>query len=170
MKRRFGRAALSAIRPLFVWIAAALVLTLTPGAAIARDLPDGGMTVNDVVGWLQGIGYSAEIVADKDGAQHVRTSVGGTNFGVYMFDCKDGRCGSIQFSAGFATHGAFDTSRMNQWNLDSRWARGYFDSVNDPWVEMDVDLTPGGTYELLNDELATWKGTLARFTNRFALK
>jgi hypothetical protein len=170
MKRRFDSAHLRATRPLLVWIAAALILTLAPTAASARDLPDDGMTINDVVGWLQGAGYSAEIVPDKDGAQHVRTSIGGTNFGVYMFDCKDARCGSIQFAAGFATHGAFDISRMNQWNRENRWARGYYDSVNDPWVEMDVDLTPGGTYELLNDELATWNNSLKRFVGLYDLK
>jgi len=153
-----------------LWIAAAMVLTLAAAPADARDIPAAGFTVDDIVAWLHGAGYSAVIVPDSNGASHVKTGAGGTNFGVYLFDCKDGRCGSIQFAAGFATHGRFDVSRMNQWNRDNRWARGYFDSTNDPWVEMDIDLTPGGTYELLNDELATWNTTLKRFTDLYGLK
>ena len=58
---------------------------------------------------------------------------------------------------------------MNEWNRDNRWARGYYDSVNDPWVEYDVDLTPGGTYELLDDEFATWRSTLTRFMTHYGL-
>ena len=52
---------------------------------------------------------------------------------------------------------------MNDWNRDNRWARAYVDKVNDPWLEYDVDLTPGGTYEMLNDEFAIWRDTLGRF-------
>ncbi len=149
--------------------AAALACALASGSAAARDLPPGGLTINDVVVWLQSSGYKATIVNDENGKSHVSSASGGVDFGVYMFDCKDDRCGSIQFAAGFAEHGKFDTSRMNEWNRDNRWARGYFDSVNDPWVEYDVDLTPGGTYELLNDELATWTSTLDRFIKHYGL-
>ncbi len=38
--------------------------------------------------------------------------------------------------------------------------RAYVDKVNDPWLEYDVDLTPGGSYELLKDEFGI--GGLAR--------
>jgi hypothetical protein len=149
--------------------AAALLCLLSPAAASARDIPTSGLTIDDVVDWLQGAGYRAEIVQDDNG-HHVSSSESGTKFGVYLFDCKEGRCGSIQFAAGFSTHGHFDISRMNKWNREKRWARGYYDSVNDPWVEMDVDLTPGGTYELLDDNFATWKNTLQSFTTMYDLK
>ena len=152
------------------WIAATLLLLLAAAPASARDIPGAGVSIDDIVAWLHGAGYSAQIVPDSNGESHVKTSSGGTNFGVYLFDCKEGRCGSIQFAAGFATHGHFDVSRMNEWNHDNRWARGYFDSTNDPWVEMDVDLTPGGTYELLDDELSTWNNTLARFVKLYGLQ
>jgi hypothetical protein len=149
--------------------AAALLLSAAPGAASARDIPSSGLTIEDVVAWLQDAGYKAEIVQDSNG-QHVSSSESGTKFGVYMFDCKGERCGSIQFAAGFSTHGSFDISKMNKWNREKRWARGYYDSVNDPWVEMDVDLTPGGTYELLDDNFATWKTSLAGFTAMYGLR
>ncbi len=150
--------------------AAALVFTLVCGAASARDLPAGGFTVNDVAQWLQSKGYKAQLVTGSDGAVHVASASGGYDFGVYMFDCKGDRCGSMQFSAGFTTHGKFDTSRMNEWNRDTRWARGYFDKENDPWVEYDIDLTPGGTYELLDDEFATWNNMIVRFVKQYDLQ
>jgi hypothetical protein len=150
--------------------AAILVLTMTAGQAMAGALPAGGMTIDEVEAWLQGKGYSTGIVKDSDGSKHVSASAGNTTFGVYMYDCDKTRCGSVQFAEGFATHGHFDTKHMNDWNRTKRWARGYFDSVNDPWVEMDVDLTPGGTYELLNDEFGIWLKTLGNFKNQYGLK
>lgn len=153
-----------------IFFAALLVSTCLSAAASARDLPQGGFTIDDVVAWLQSKGYKALVVTGSDGSQHVSSASDGVDFGVYMFDCNAGRCGSIQFSSGFATHGKFDTSQMNTWNRDKRWCRGYFDSENDPWVEYDVDLTPGGTYELLDDEFATWRKMLGLFVTQYNLR
>jgi hypothetical protein len=143
--------------------AGALLLVAMSGAATAKDLPSGGVTIDDVVKWLQGAGYRAEIQTGDDGSKNVYSSADGRNFHIYLYDCKDGRCGSLQFSTGFDTKGAFSADKMNDWNRDSRWARAYVDKSNDPWVEYDVDLTPGGTYELLDDEFGTWRGALGRF-------
>ncbi len=149
--------------------AAALALILTSSAALARDIPAGGFTTGDIIAWLHSKGYPAELTTGSGGLPHVRSNLGDVTFGVYLFDCKADRCGSIQFSAGFATHGKFDISRINEWNRDHRWARGYFDSVNDPWIEYDIDLTPGGTYELLDDEFVTWNTMVDRFTKLYGL-
>jgi hypothetical protein len=151
-------------------VVVAMILLLASSVASARDIPAVGFTIDDVVTWLQSSGHSTQVVTGSDGKRHVSTSIGGVGFGVYMFDCKEDRCGSIQFAAGLASHGRFDISRMNEWNTKQRWGRGYYDSSNDPWVQMDVDLTPGGTYELLDDELATWNTTLAKFVAVYGLK
>ena len=148
----------------------AMILLLASGVASARDIPAVGFTIDDVVTWLQSSGHSTQVNTASDGKRHVTTSSGGVTWSVYMFDCKEDRCGSIQFAAGFATHGKFDISRMNEWNTKQRWGRGYYDSTNDPWVEMDVDITPGGTYELLDDELLTWNTTLANFVKMYSLQ
>ena len=143
----------------------ALALCLAPTVASARDLPTGGVTLADVQTWLLAHGLNAAIKTSSDGKQHVSvTSTKDPDFGVYLFDCKDGRCGSLQFSGGFVTHGAYPPGPLlNNWNRDKRWGRAYSDSVNDPWVEMDVDLTPGGVYELLDDNLDTWQAILRSF-------
>jgi len=142
---------------------ATLAFALVSNAALAKDLPAGGMTINDLVSWLQGQGYKAEIQTAKDGSHNIASAADGSNFHIYQYDCKNGRCGSMQFSVGFDTKGAFGPGPMNDWNRDNRWVRAYVDKVNDPWLEYDVDLTPGGTYELLNDEFAIWRDSLGRF-------
>lgn len=130
----------------------AFAAALVAAAANATPIPDGGLTLAETSAWLQGQGYPSETVTDSDGKQHLRFMYQDVKVGVYMFDCNGGRCGSLQFSVGWATNGKFDVSQMNRWNREKRWCRGYFDAENDPWVERDVDLSPGGSYETLKDE------------------
>lgn len=150
--------------------AAALALMLVSSTTMAREIPADGLTLGDVAMWLQAKGYHAEILVGSDGKQHVTSESEGVKFAIYMFDCKNTHCGSMMFSGRFATHGKFDTARMNEWNRSARWARGFFDSAGDPWVEYDVDLAPGGTYELLDDEFSTWLITLGRFVKQNGLE
>lgn len=145
-------------------IATTMVLAATlGGAAHGAPIPNEGVTMSEVRGWLEGQGYTPTEENSTDtsvagvAATHLLFHYQDVNVGVYLFDCKAGRCGSLQFASGWATHGKFDTSQMNHWNRTNRWCRGYFDADNDPWLEMDVDLTPGGSYELLNDNLATYR-------------
>jgi len=144
-------------------MAAAVSAALFAGVAQAAPIPDTGLTLSEVAGWLQGQGYkpreepSTDTSAPGVAASHLEFDYDGVKVGAYLFDCKEGRCGSLQFATGWATHGKFDTSQMNRWNRRKRWCRGYFDSENDPWIEMDVDLTPGGSFELLDDNFATYR-------------
>lgn len=144
--------------------AAVLALGLMPHAAMAKDLPSAGLSVNDVAKWLQDQGYKAQINTAKDGTKSISSATGGVDFYVDMYDCKDKpTCASIQFSAGFDTSGAFNATKMNKWNSGNRWVGAYVDDKDDPWVRMDVDLTPGGTYEGLDDQLTIFSDMLASF-------
>lgn len=144
--------------------AAALAFCLVSSAAFARDLPENGLSVDDVVKWLQDAGYKAEVRTDKDGSQSVYSAADGTGFYVDFYDCKEKpQCASLQFSVGFDTDGKFSAAKMNQWNAENRWIRAYIDDKNDPWIDMDVDLSPGGTWEGLDDEFAVWRDMMVSF-------
>ena len=146
-----------------ILLAAAAVVLMSAGAAMAKDLPTGGMTAEDVAAWLKGHDLPATIKTADDGVQTVASSFDSQNFVVILYDCTDKRCGSLEFEAGFDTKGAYGPLAINDWNKDNRWTRAYSDKVNDPWLEQDADLTPGGTYELLDDQLGIWRGSLERF-------
>jgi hypothetical protein len=149
-------------------LAAALALGLASAAHVqARSIPDDGVSIDDVVAWLKDQGQDAKATDDGNGHRIVSSTLNGVKFGVYMFDCKGAKCGSIQFAAGFPANGKIPVSRVNEWNRTKRWARAYLDTSNGIWLESDVDLTPGGTYELLNDNFATWKKTVDGFKEFF---
>jgi hypothetical protein len=148
--------------------ALAICMTATPSAA--RDIPPGGLTLEQIASWLQAAGYKAEIQTSSEGKRTISSGVEGGGFHISQYDCKGGTvCGSLQFWVGFDTKGSFTLDQINTWNRENRWVRTYIDKVNDPWVEMDIDLTPGGTYENLNDEFAIWRDSLHRFREKYSL-
>lgn len=141
-----------------------------PVTAPMHPIPDGGLTIEEVAAWLEGEGYSVNFVTGESGRRHIVTKSQGSPLNIFQGDCKGERCASLEFASGFDTHGQFDTSHINAWNYDNRWCRAYYDDVKDPWLRMNVDLWPGGTYEALSERLAIWNRTLGRFIAEYSLK
>src|SRR5271156_2937930 len=83
--------------------AAALAWLVLGNVAVARDLPDHGMAVDGLVKWLKDANYSAIVQNEDDGSRSIYSSTDNQNFHIYVYDCKDERCASIQFSSGFDT-------------------------------------------------------------------
>jgi hypothetical protein len=53
--------------------------------------------------------------------------------------------------------------KINEWNLGKRYIKAYIDSEGDPWGQYDVNLSPGRTYEGLDDDFGVWRLTLPVF-------
>jgi hypothetical protein len=131
-----------------------------------HPIPDGGLTIEEVVAWLESAGYSAKVVTGTSGKPHVETGTQGTPVAI-MLDLKGGRSAFLNFVSGFSANGKFDIAQINAWNYDNRWCTAYYDDVNDPWLGMAINLWPGGTYESLNDQFDTWNRTLGRFIAKY---
>ena len=145
--------------------AAAVVAWSGAGAVLAGALPDGGVTAAEVVAALQDKGYRAELTTDSTGDPMIQSAAEGVNFRVYFYGC-DGdpaRCGAIQLVAAFDLEEGLALDRINLWNREHRFGRGYLDDDNDPWVEMDVDVELGFTTEALANNLDTWMSVLPSF-------
>jgi Putative bacterial sensory transduction regulator/zinc-ribbon domain len=135
-----------------------------------RAIPDGGLTIEEMAAWLEGEGYAVKFVTGESGKRHIETNSQGSPINIFFGDCKGERCAALEFAAGFSTHGKFDVSQINGWNYDNRWCRAYYDSEKDPWLKMNIDLWPGGTYEALSDRFEIWNRTLGKFVERFGLR
>jgi hypothetical protein len=141
-----------------------------PTTAPTHPIPDGGLTMEEIAAWLQGGGYSAKFVTAQDGKRHILSNTLGVPFDIFTPGCASGRCASLTIVIAFSTKGKFDVSQLNQWNSDVPWVKAYYDTVNDPCLDMDISLSPGGTYESLNDQFATWNTVLARFIAQYSLQ
>jgi hypothetical protein len=141
-----------------------------PASIPARAIPDGGLTIEEMAAWLEGEGYAVKFVTGESGKRHIETNSQGSPINIFFGDCKGERCAALEFAAGFSTHGKFDVSQINGWNYDNRWCRAYYDGDKDPWLKMNIDLSPGGTYEALSDRFEIWNRTLGKFIERFGLR
>ena len=153
--------------------AAAVVITQPaqlPAPALMHPIPDGGLTLEEVVAWLQSGGYTAKVVTREDGKRHIESWSQGTLFNIFTPGCQSGRCGSLELVFAFSSKGKFDVSRLNEWNSDVPWGKAYYDTVNDPCLDMDISLSPGGTFESLNDQFGTWNNLLSTFVTKYDLR
>ena len=145
------------------WYHVTSVLLALASAALAGPLPDGGVTGKEVAAALLSKGFQAELTTDKEGDPLIRSSSGGTRFGVYFYECHGKpRCTSIQFSA-FIKAKQVTPEKIVEWNRKNRFGRAYLDDDSDPWVEMDVDVEHGATTEALTNDLDRWVSVLGTF-------
>ena len=144
---------------------AALALTLMATApASAAPIPNGGVTVEDMVRFLQSKGYKAEVKSGSNG-RYISSAAAGVNFDVNFYDCVSSRCASVQFEAGFDLTNGITTAKIHEWNRDKRYLKAYVDSDADPHVSMDSNTSPARTYEGLADDFGVWTGTLPTFAH-----
>lgn len=118
-----------------------------------------------VVSALQDGGYSAKLGTDNVGDPMITSSVGGTSFQIYFYNCTDNRdCATVQFHSGYDLSSSPTLESMNEWNKSKRFGRGYLDDEGDPILEMDIDLDDGGVSPLLFiDNIEFWTSVLSDF-------
>ncbi len=141
-----------------------------PSPISIRPIPDGGFTIEEMSAWLESEGYGVKFVTGESGRRHIETNSQGFPLNIFFGDCKGERCTSLELATGFSTGGKFDVSQINGWNYDNRWCRAYYDDDKDPWLKMNIDLWPGGTYEALSARFETWNRTLGRFIDKYELR
>jgi hypothetical protein len=134
-------------------LAAVAALSLAAGAVQARPIPEAGLTVEEVLAFMKGAGFDAKIAKTDEGAPYVTTQKDGINFDVDLYDCADNRCRALQFVASFDLKEPLPAAKANEWNLKKRYVRVYLDQSGDPIFAYDANVSPGGAYEALQDDL-----------------
>jgi hypothetical protein len=160
-------------RVLAVLATAAMAVLISAAPAAARDLPDGGMTATEIAGWLIGNGYPAQVKPDPTtpGDQIVSTQTDGINVDIYLYDCSGSgdarRCTSMQYAAGWPASGGYNLDKVNSWNRGNRYIKAYLTAKGGLFGEYDLDISPGGTLEMLNDCLQNWRSVVVDFNKYF---
>jgi hypothetical protein len=136
-----------------------LLSTTFIGAAHATDYPNGGVTGAQIAADLQSAGLKATATKDPTGDPMVEVKIPLKDvelpYTIYFFDCKDGRCGTIEFSASFK--GKVD--KIPQWNKDYRYARAYANGQS-VHVEYDVDVERGANSEMVRNSAERFSAVL----------
>jgi hypothetical protein len=148
----------------------ALLATLVVAAGPAAQNPGApklinadGMTGPEVAAWLQGRGFDAVLGKTNQGGPKIDSVRGGAKFQVYLYDCENDRCQSLQFSAFFDLMEGITGSVANQWNRANRYLKVYINDDGDPYVQYDVNVNGGRTLAGLDDDFDVWADTLPSF-------
>ena len=137
--------------------------------ALARDLPADGMTLEQVAAWLKGHNVPADVTRDSvNGDSYILSEYRGIKFGVYLYNCLNGKCRSLQYSTGWGD-APIPLEKVNAWNRDHRFLRVYRNERNELFGEYDIGLTPGGSYEMLDGTLMRWYVLVDNFVPYFEL-
>jgi len=149
------------------WVLAAVLWGgALPGAAMAGPLPQGGVTGQEMAAVMRAMDLPVEVTIGRDGDPLIFSRVGGQRFGVYFYQCEAGRCGSIQFSAGFQAAAVVPMVRVMEWNRTKRFGRAYLDGGT-LFVEMDMDVERGATTEAMENNLERWAAVVEQFPKFF---
>ncbi len=134
----------------------ALAIAAIAAPAVAAPYAAGGVTPKEAAAALKAEGLPAEIVKDGD-TTSIKSSSGGINWRIYFYGCKNDRCSSIQFSAGFDLDDGLTLKKANEWNYTKRFARAALDEEMDPYVRYDIDTESGFTTEAMTLSIQTWQ-------------
>lgn len=149
-------------------VASFMLLAATP--SLARPIPPGGVTADEVAAALRDKGYKAEITKDAEGDPKVESGADGTPFAVAFYDCKNSRCAWVQFVAAFDLKNGLTYSDINAWNRKNRFGKGHLDDEMDPFLEYGVDFEVGATTEAVGNAIEVWAAVLPIFKTHVGFK
>ena len=132
------------------------VLAVLPLAASAQALVDAS-DIDIVSAMVQDEGYRAVTGTDGVGDPMITSAANGYDFEIYFYGCtENANCRDIQFSASFDLEDGMSLTRVQDFNLEKRWAKVYLDEDSDPRLEMDYNMYGGVSVTNFNDTLDWW--------------
>ena len=85
---------------------------------------------SSVVRGMQAGGFTAELGVDNTGDPMISSSVNGTKFKVFFYNCTDHKeCATVQFHSGYDLTNPITVERINEWNQTQRFGRAYLDII-----------------------------------------
>lgn len=143
-------------------LTACLCLALLPTSVSAQVMGD--PEVIEIL--MKDAGMPVARDTDSYGDPRIRSIVDDTRFSVYFYDCGDGPCRSLQFTAIFDGPGSHSLALVNDWNREYRFGKAYLDVAGDPVIEMDINLAEDGVGRRnFNEVLDGWTILLSDFRN-----
>ncbi|WP_027235606.1 YbjN domain-containing protein [Leisingera caerulea] len=122
---------------------AACAALMLPGAAAAQNVV--ATTGDSVADFFKDEGATVELTTDSVGDPNVKVEYYGNDFSVYYYGCDNNtNCNAIQFFSGYQTDGSVRLAKINEWNNENRFARGYISEEGSARIEMDLFLGDDG--------------------------
>jgi hypothetical protein len=144
------------------WSGVALAAVLSWPAIGAAEV-GGGITGPELVRVLQDAGYKAKLDKDSDGDPRIETSMSGAKVFVSFYDCKQDRCGSLQFVVAMDLKDGSTWEAMNRFNSEYRYGRAHLDEEMDPFLRFDFEVLHTARTEHIVSQIDIWEDVLNAF-------
>ena len=145
------------------WSCLLLAAALYCPASAAAAASSAGITGPEMVRILQDEGYRAELGKDGEGDPRIETGMSGLNVFVYFYDCKEGRCGSLQFAVAMDLDDGATLEAMNRFNASYRYVRAHLDDEMDPFLRFDFEVLHTARTEHIVSQIELWEDVLDEF-------
>lgn len=135
---------------------------LVPQAAFAQSR--GTISGTEALQILKKLGLSPEYGRDRYGDPQIMFQMSGLFCRMNFFDCKQGRCGSIQLETALDLANGTTVQVMNEYNKTYRYGRMYLDEEMDPYLQFDFELPISHVEEYITSQLDTFELLLEHLT------
>jgi len=139
-------------------LAVAAAMTVSAPAFAADRIVDVS-SVDGVAALMREAGYKAEIKVGKDGDSYIESAIGGNDFQILFYGCKNKvGCDSFDFYSWFKKEPFFSTDMANEWNANNRFLKVAIDSDGDLSEYAYISTIGKMTYDNFKDYI-TWYGS-----------
>lgn len=145
-----------------MWSGLLLAAALWPATSAAADA---GKTITgpEMVRILQDAGYRAKLDKDEDGDPRIETKMSGMNVYVSFYDCKQDRCGSLQFAVALDLADGTTLEAINDFNASYRYVRAHLDDEMDPFLRFDFEVLHTDHTAHIASQIDLWEDVLGAF-------
>jgi len=145
-------------------VAAAMAVS---APAFAADRIVDVSSVDGVAALMREAGYKAEIKVSKDGAPYIESAIGGNDFQILFYGCKNKiGCDSFDFYSWFKKEPFFSTDMANEWNANNRFLKVAIDSDGDLSEYAYISTIGKMTYDNFKDYI-DWYASMDSELNSF---
>ena len=113
---------------------------------------------------IREFGYQARLEKDGTGDPLISSSASGGEFQIEFYGCTRNRdCKTLRFAAGYDLQDGATLEKVNEWNVDKRFASAYLDDEDDPWLQMDVNTEGGISRQAFETSMDIWQSLKGQF-------
>ncbi len=149
-----------------------LLLALAPFPAFGADTEVGtlytALSATDVQSLLDSMMLTNARTAGGESAGPAwQLTLGDTETVLFLDNCDEDRCGSLQLWAGFQSSQPLSLAVLNAWNRDHRFTRAYLDE-GVVHLESDLDLSGGVSVRAVVEHVRLFRASALAFAEHLS--
>jgi hypothetical protein len=139
--------------------------SVAPQAAFAQSA--GSISGPEAARILRHLDLSPELGRDSAGDPQIGFRLGGLYCRMNFFDCRNGRCRSLQLETALDLDNGTSLQVANRYNKTYRYGRLFLDEEMDPFFQFDFELPKEGMEEYIMSQVDTFEMLLESLRKEF---